>query len=554
MLPTCLNSNLKLYEIGEPTRDLAQKLSCSELTAAILEMSHENKFQDIERAREWLKPQFEELMNNLNLGASSYEAAKKWRSKNSFGNVVVYGDYDVDGVASTVLAMEIFRHKALGVRYFIPRRDTQGYGLHASILERLTEGGCNTLVVVDCGTNDFELLRSFEQKGLDVFVFDHHSVSKALTYFPPVINPCVDGDDTARKLCATAVLWSWAWKEEVVSRQWLSYMLDIVAMATISDCMPLNVLNRSIVQKGIELMKRNPRRGLAALFEKLGIAPHTISEEHLSMKIIPCLNAPGRIGCADLSVRALMGVGELHANVNDLIKSNKKRQVISERIASKVCEAESAGRYVMFDDTWPVGVLSGVASRICSARRSPVVLAAPIKDKIRGTVRVPAGGDAVGILSTISDQLEAWGGHRYAAGFSVSPDHWPDVEDRLEKLLSEIEVEEELIKAVALPPAEITLSDWKAAGDLGPFGNDNPRPYFYAAKNGSDKIVPLGKDGKHCSVLIDAVKNLKILAFNAAPDLKDTSDIVGWIYHPRIDHWRNEERVQFVLDYTVLAK
>jgi len=416
----------------------------------------------------------------------------------------------------------------------------------------MMEGGCNTLVVVDCGTNDSELLHSLERKGVDVFVFDHHSVSAALPYYSSTVNPCIDGDDMARKLCATAVLWSWAWKEKVVARSWLDYVLDLAALATISDCMPLNILNRVIVQKGMGLMRRNPRRGLAALFEKLGITARTISEEQLSMRVIPCLNAPGRIGCADLSVRALLGTGELYTHVNDLIKANRRRQMISERIAGKIHEDENTDRHVIFDNSWPVGVLSGVASRICNMRRSPVVLAAPVGNKIRGTLRVPAGGDAVGILSAISSRLEAWGGHRYAAGFSVSLDLWPEVEVCLEKLLSEVEVEEEVIKAVALSPAEITLSDWRAVGDLGPFGNDNPCPYFYAAKNGEDKIAPLGKDGKHCSVVVDAAKNVKLLAFNAASDLKDTSDVTGWVYHPRIDYWRNEERVQFVLDYAVV--
>jgi len=186
-------------------------------------------------------------------------------------------------------------------------------------------------------------------------------------------------------------------------------------------------------------------------------------------------------------------------------------------------------------------------------RGIPIVLAAPVKNKIRGTLRVPTGGDAVGVLRAISDLLEAWGGHRYAAGFSVSPEQWPEVESRLEELLSAIEVKEEVVSAVALSPAEISLSAWKEVRDLGPFGNGNPSPYFYTEKNDTDKIIPLGKDGMHCSVVVDAAKNVKLLAFNAAPDLKDMSSVKGWVYHPRIDHWRHEERVQFVLDYTVVT-
>ena len=551
LLSTCSDLNLKLYEIGEPTRELAKKLSCSELTAVVLEMCHESKCLEIEHAKAWLKPQFEELMEAMSLGAASAKSAEKWRSKSSLGNVVVYGDYDTDGISSTVLAMEIFRHKALSVRYFIPRRDVQGYGLHASVLDRLTENGCNTLVVVDCGTNDVALLQRVAEKGVDVFVFDHHSVSVSVPSFPYTVNPCIDGDEAAKKLCATAVLWSWAWKEEIVSRSWLQYALDLAALATISDCMPLNPLNRALVQKGMALMRSNPRRGLSALFEKLGVAQDTLSEEQLSMRVIPCLNAPGRIGCADISVKALLGVGELYTYVNDLIKANKKRQTISERIAGEICEPDGIKRHVMFDDTWPVGVLSGVASRICSLRRSPVALAAPVGGKIRGTLRVPAGANAVGILSVISERLEAWGGHRYAAGFSVLSEHWNAVQKSLEELLAEVQVEEEIIKAISLSPEQISLGAWKAVGELGPFGNDNPCPYFYKARSSGDKVVPLGKDGKHCTVVAGEGR---FLAFNVAGDLLDTSKVTGWIYHPRIDHWRNEERVQFVLDYTVVER
>ncbi|MDR2523363.1 MAG: DHH family phosphoesterase [Synergistaceae bacterium] len=550
-MPTCSISNLRIHEIGDLTRDLAKKLSCPELTAAVLEMLHESRCTDADAVQAWLRPRFEALMEELNLGMGSTAAAEKWHSRGSFGNVVVYGDYDTDGVSSTVLAMEIFRHKALGVRYYIPRRDMQGYGLHANILDQLAAGGCNTLVVVDCGTNDEEMLYACQRRALDVFVFDHHSVSVPSPSFPFTVNPCVDGDETARKLCATAVLWCWAWKGKIVSRSWLSYALDLAALATVADCMPLHVLNRAIVQKGLALMRHNPRRGLSALFEKLGVTQHTLSEEQLSMRIIPCLNAPGRVGYADPSVKALLGVGEFHSHVDDLIRANKKRQTLSERIVSEIDDFSGKRRHVMFGAAWPVGVLSGVASRICSLRKSPVVLAAPVGGKIRGTLRVPEGANAVGILSSIAGQLDAWGGHRHAAGFSVLSARWAEVEENLEELLSQVQVEEDVVKALALSPARITLKDWKAVGDLGPFGNDNPCPYFYRERGAADKVVPLGKDGKHCAVVVD---EMKLLAFNAASDLENVSGITGWLYHPRLDYWRDEERVQFMLDCAVAER
>ena len=133
------------------------------------------------------------------------------------------------------------------------------------------------------------------------------------------------GGGKARKLCATAVLWCWAWKEGILPRDWLKYALDLVALATISDCMPLNSLNRSFVRRGMRLMRTNPRRGLSALFSRLGLNARQLTEEQLSMRVIPCLNAPGRISCADVSVRALLGMGgddAVYECAGELIKVN----------------------------------------------------------------------------------------------------------------------------------------------------------------------------------------------------------------------------------------
>ena len=153
------------------------------------------------------------------------------------------------------------------------------------------------------------------------------------------------------------------------------------------------------------------------------------------------------------------------------------------------------------------------------------------------------------VLSELSGLLDAWGGHRYAAGFSVLTQNWDEVEGELEKLLSEMGVEEEPVSAINISPADISLNDWRAVKELGPFGNDNPCPRFYRASSSEDRIEPLGKDGKHSVVRVD---NVRLLAFNAAADLQEASGVTGWIYHPRIDCWRNEEQVQFILDYAVV--
>ena len=153
MLPICDDENLKIYSIEDSARDLARNAPCSELAAFVTD---------------WISPNFNKLMSGLDLGEASHAACERWKAKSSLGNVLVYGDYDTDGVCATVLAMEIFRNKAAQVRYFIPRRDVQGYGLNYDTAKQLASRGCNTLVVVDCGTNDSEILNELSKQGMEI--------------------------------------------------------------------------------------------------------------------------------------------------------------------------------------------------------------------------------------------------------------------------------------------------------------------------------------------------------------------------------------------------
>ena len=557
MLPTCLISDLKIYHPGDYTKHLASELSCPQLAAGVLEMLKGN--EDIETLREWIHPDFTKQMESLDLGEGSKAAKDLWNSKSSLGNVLVYGDYDTDGISSTVLAMEIFRNKAAQVRYFIPRRDVHGYGLNAEVLEKIAVSGCNTFVVTDCGTNDSEMLENLRSKGINIFVFDHHSVSSPIT-IPTIVNPCINmeaGDH--QKICATAVLWCWAWKENIVSRKFLQYEIDLVTLATIADCMPLHNLNRLLVRYGMNLMRNNPRRGLSALFDCLGINKTQLSEEHLSMRVIPCLNAPGRIATADTGVRALLGIGSndaIYACVSELMRINRKRQTLTENIAHEIDDGITSGSIkskVLYSDRWPIGVLSGVASRICAQYNRPIVLAAPVETRlVRGTLRVPEGGDAVGVLREISEKLDAWGGHKYAAGFSVLYENWEEVKTDLERMLTDIIIKPEgATPVINISPSDITISDWRAVSELGPFGNNNPSPKFFTPGSiNNSEINPLGREGKHSYIRLNSAK---LLAFNTPA--RDVAEIMGrvkgWIYHPRLDYWRNEEKLQFILDCAV---
>ena len=561
MLQTCLSSSIKIFESNDEIKQLSKELSCPELVARVLKMLHEDS--NIEELRECIRPDFRKQLESLNLGEGAKAAKDLWESKSSFGNVLVYGDYDVDGISSTVLAMEIFRNKAAQVRYFIPRRDIHGYGLNSEILDKVVSWGCNTLVVVDCGTNDSEMLEKLKNSGINIFVFDHHTVSSPIT-IKTIVNPSINMDaGEQQKICATAVLWCWACKEKIISQNFLKYSVDLVALATIADCMPLHNLNRLLVRYGINLMKTNPRRGLAALFNCLSINKEQISEEFLSMKVIPCLNAPGRIAVADVGVRALLGAGSnesVYSCVNELTRINNKRKSLTEEITRKIDTGITSGKIdqkVLYNDSWPIGVLSGVASRVCAEYKRPIALAAPTNGGkiIRGTLRVPEGGDAVGILKEISEKLDAWGGHVYAAGFSVLMENWQDVKNDLENALTDIKItNDEKTPVINISPSDVSILDWRMISELGPFGNNNPAPKLFThADVNSMEIAPLGKDNKHSNIKI---KNSELLAFNISPKelLEISEKIQGFIYHPKLNYWNRKELLQFSCDYVVIKE
>ncbi|NLB82851.1 MAG: single-stranded DNA exonuclease RecJ [Synergistaceae bacterium] len=549
MTARCSTCDLDLFTPAISTGRLAASLGCSLLTAAVLESraSGGTSAPDFPSPPEW----DDALLDDLLLGGGAEEAAERWKNTPNLGRVLVYGDYDVDGVSSTTLALDLCKNKSTAAKFFIPHRHEEGYGLHSSLLKDLLSYGWDTLLIVDCGSKDRALLDMAIAQGLRVFVFDHHLPEDGQPLHHAVVNPHGEGGcENGRALCAAGVLWAWAWKYSILPRKKLEKMTDLVALATLADCMPLTSLNRMLVRRGMDMMSALPRPGLARLFSRLNLSAPSITEESLIMRVIPCLNAAGRMEFADTAVTVLQGSSRAEKGVEDLLTMNKRRQTLSGEISREaLLMLENTEGYVALGEDWPVGVLSGVASRICSRNSTPVVLAAPVKEGIRGTVRVPEGGDAIKLLSGISSSLDAWGGHRYAAGFSVSRGKWKDVASFLEKEMASMEIAPPRLSAVEMDPADIGLNEWKELACLGPFGNGNPPPLFFTARKGKERLLPLGKDGRHLQIEKDGIR---LLAFDGAADRNALNSSEGWLYRPRLDCWKGMERLQFVVDYVVV--
>jgi len=322
--------------------------------------------------------------------------------------------------------------------------------------------------------------------------------------------------------------------------------MELVAIATLADHVPLGMLNRAIYSRGIGTLRRSERRGLRALIAGTGHRLEEVDEELLTMKVIPCLNAAGRLGVADIAVETLLGGPDLEGKARELVDLNRKRQSLAAEILEEIHpKMEEGAPVVMGDYAWPVGVLSGVASRICSEAGVSVALASLSGDHVRGTLRVPQGVDALKVLEPLAPRLLSWGGHRSAAGFSVSLSEWSGVRDLIEENLLSSPPSPAAVQAIFYPPGMLTPDEVRSMNSLGPFGAGNPPPLFYAPSRGTVEIMPLGRDGKHVRV---RAAGGEFLAFGGAARSDLIRSSLGWTFRPRMNNWKGQDRVDFIMD------
>lgn len=547
LLPVCSIDHINRVSVDLHASDLADKLGCSGLVAVVL---RSKSFPDLDGMSRWMKHDLEDSLRDLDLGPGSKEAAQEWSRSVPGRKVLVYGDYDVDGVASAALAVEMARKSgAKLVHYYLPHRQKEGYGVHLNVVKKAVSSGVQTLIVTDCGSKDVEAIKYALDHSLSVMVFDHHSVEGDVIDLAPFVNPQRGDDAEAKKLCATSVLWMWAFKEKIFPNQWLMGKLDLVALSTVGDCVGLGHVNRALVEAGLSVIKRSDRPGLRELCDRLKVDRDDIDEESLAMKIVPCLNAAGRLDVAELSLSVVLGGDVL--DVEKLDRLNVKRKDMSSFIASCISERfEESMEHVMYDESWPVGLLSAIASRLCNRYSSGFALAAPSGDRIRGSLRVPDGANAVDILSDLDSMLDSWGGHPYAAGFSVNNSRWEELSFALDERLKAIKVAEKVETVVDYDPCRFNISVWNDLRRIGPFGQDNPFPCFFVPKKGGERLLPLGSGGIHGKI---ALEDGELLVFNGAEQHLSMDGIHGWIYRPRFNRWRGRKEIQFVVEKIVLS-
>jgi single-stranded-DNA-specific exonuclease len=517
--------------------ELAEALGISELTASVLVR---RGYTDVADARAFLAgemaPHDPFLLGDMGLACERIRAAVADGRR-----LCVHGDYDVDGIAATTLAVLLLRELGADVDWHLPSRFDEGYGVRSSTLARLADEGCGLVLTVDCGITAVEEVAEAKARGLEVIVTDHHRPGASLPDCPIVATR--PSDYPFPELCGTGVVYKLGQALFGVDSDVPKRHLDLVALATIADVVPLIDENRSMVIAGLRALARTQKIGLQALMRVAGVDPAAIDAGAVGFRLGPRINAAGRLGHPKAALELLLtdDPDDAHRLANSLEELNKERQAVEGRIVREaIAQVESwpeehrqRRAYVVAGEDWHEGVIGIVASRLVEKFNRPVVLIAGGEGDWKGSGRSIPSFDLHGGLGACSELLERWGGHRAAAGLSIAPGNIAAFAARFAEHAAGLLLDEDLapvthIDAVVPRGRLLTLDLCTELAQLAPFGLGNPAVTLLAAGCELDALSTAG-DGKH-------------LRFRVRRDGTDAGSAIAFGIGSRLDSYRQEGR------------
>jgi single-stranded-DNA-specific exonuclease len=440
------------------------------------------------------------LLPNLEAAATRIRQAIARRE-----DIVVLGDYDVDGVSSTALLVSVLRRFGLEPRFVVPRRSEDGYGLSRSAIDRaLEQGHPGLFIALDCGTNSVTEVNYLIRQGVDVMVIDHHRAKEGVLEGGLLLNPhanpdAVVTDTDGRNLCTVGLVFKLAHgllkqlrseEHPVALSLRLSSHLDLVALGTIADLVPLQGENRILARHGLQILQETQRPGLRALMDVAGVRRgQPIMPVDISFRLGPRINASGRLADAALSVELLLSDDAQFCaeTARQLDQFNRERQEIERQIteeAERQIETRFSGSHgiVLFSDNWHPGVVGIVAGRVSRKYNRPCVVLGNEGEFAKGSGRSVDGINLVEVLASCSGHLTSWGGHPMAVGIALMKTQVEEFRTHFAEAVRQHAgddiTEPKLTISSWLTPEQIREQLMDGLEALHPFGQGNPEPLF----------------------------------------------------------------------------
>lgn len=501
-----MNKIWKIKEIDNTkVKEYVEKFKISEVAAKMLLAKDLTE----DKIDEYLNPSIEKLhdpylLNDMDILVDRIILAKDRKEK-----VAIYGDYDVDGITSITLIYTFLRDLGLDMVYYLPDRIEEGYGLNTEALKKLKDEGVSLVITVDCGISAVNEVEYAKSIGLDVCITDHHECSDTLPKAISIVNPKrPDSTYPFNSLAGVGVTFKVL--SAIVKRlgldenEYLKY-LDIAAVGTIADIVPLVGENRIITANGLELLAKTKNEGLKALMKVARI--EKVDSDNVSFGIAPRINASGRMADATVAVKMLLAENEMEAYkyAKVLDAQNTKRQEVEKGIYNEaIAQIERDGldkkkTMVIAGENWHQGVIGIVASKLTEKYLKPVILLAHDGETAKGSGRIPAGISLYDALSECSDLLTTFGGHELAAGLTLEAKNIEAFREKFEQVITSMK-EEDFVRVIdidtEITKKDITLNILDDINLLAPFGQKNKKPVFMY-KNLKVTSVSTLKEDKH---------------------------------------------------------
>lgn len=544
------------------TTGLAKSLALNKVVARVLSA---RGISTADEGRAFLSPSLSSMPDPFLLKGMDAAVIRLCSARSSKEKVCIYGDYDVDGITGTALLVSFLRSTGFDCGYFIPNRFDDGYGLNQNALKRVIDTGVTLIVSVDCGITSVAEAEFCRQQGADLIITDHHSPKEVIPDANAVVNPMQPDCRYPFKLLAGAgvafnlmvALRSRLRRAGVFTdstepdlREWL----DLVALGTIADVVPLVGQNRVYAYYGLKLLGNGVRVGIDALKRVAGVKD-TVTCGQVGFRLAPRLNAAGRMECAVPGVELLLGSDPQRSAIiaEELDAANAERQAIERSMLEEaIALVESDGTYparrsiVLSSGSWHQGVVGIVASRMVERYHRPTILIAVDEDgNGKGSGRSIPGFHLLNALNCCSENLLRFGGHQYAAGIGLSSDKLEAFSAAFESAAARILGDAELVPTLdvdaVLSPAEVDAALIDDLKCMEPFGAGNPEPTFVMCglKVVDRRVVGDG----HLKLRLAAEGiNFNAIAFSQAECVTD--GLIDVAFFPELNVWNNSTTIQ----------
>ena len=550
--------------------EIASKLKISHLLAQVL---INRGIIDITSARSFLQPQIAALGDPSLLPDIEKASVRINEAVRKGEKIVIYGDYDVDGLSATALMYRCLKLVGAEVSYYIPERLEEGYGLNTDAIKKLKEGGADVILTVDCGINacrEADVARTF---GIDLIITDHHQPGQEIPNAFAVVNPKLKTSQCAFKhFSGVGIAFKLAWAigqhfspQRKVSTEFKDFLLSavgLVALGTIADVVPLLGENRILTKYGLSALQYTEIPGLRALLDIADLSNTNLDAFHVGYRLGPRLNAPGRVGNAGIVVEMLTTTCSERALeiANFLDSENKRRQDIQvdimvsarKKVMNEINLDETTA-IVLADQAWHPGIIGIIASKIVEEFNRPTVMIAIAEDIGHGSARSIPSFHILEALEYCKSKLLSVGGHAQAAGLKIHPDNIDEFRLMLNSTTAQRLSKTDLVPILNID-AEVTLSMLSKAlvaelARLSPYGEGNPLPLF-AAMNVKVVGQPrrIGSKGQHLSFYVkQGDVAIRAVAFGRGEQferLKQNGKTCSLAFAVKINNWMDGENLE----------